>query len=194
MIPDAKPQRTQAAGLPTRDGVSDLAKRECSAMNVLLFTRDDQALIIEHIVGEVMKFKATFDSDKLRFGLASGHVGVMAATNEAVEAAVKRVNLALFASVGPLCLITFRFSLREGFLETLQQRGTASLFAAVTMTIGVAIWVLSTLKFQADMGVLPGFIFMVNGGGAILLASRLAAFLVCNRHGARKLKLKPVGA
>ncbi|MCE3285103.1 MAG: efflux transporter [Steroidobacteraceae bacterium] len=38
----------------------------------------------------------------------SGNVGVMAATNEAVEAADKWVNLALFASVMLLCLLTFR--------------------------------------------------------------------------------------
>jgi predicted RND superfamily exporter protein len=75
-------------------------------------------------------------------------------------------------------------SLQDGFLEALKQRGTASLFTAVTMTIGVATWVLSTLKFQADMGVLLAFMFMVNLVGAILLAPALAAFLVRKRGGA----------
>jgi hypothetical protein len=250
VIPDNKPQRAQAAGLSTRGGVSDLANRECSAMNVSLFTRDHQAPTIAHIVEEVKKFKAALDSDQLTFRLASGNVGVMAATNEAVEAADKWVNLALFASVGLLCLITFRsvmvtlciilplglsvvlcnalmatlgiglkvntlpvvalgvgvgvdygiylfevmrhemkehkLTLRQGFLEALKQRGTASLFTAVTMTIGVATWVLSTLKFQADMGVLLGFMFMVNLLGAILVAPALAAFLIRDKSAAPK--------
>jgi len=242
VIPDNKPQRAQAAGLSTRGGASDLANRDCSAMNVALFTRDHQAPTIAHIVDEVKRFKAAFDSDKLKFRLASGNVGVMAATNETVEAADKWVNFALFASVGLLCLITFRsamvticiilplglsvvlcnalmaalgiglkvntlpvvalgvgvgvdygiylfevmrhemmdrkLNLREGFLEALKQRGTASLFTAVTMTIGVATWVFSALKFQSDMGVLLAFMFMVNLAGAILLAPALAAFLI----------------
>ena len=45
------------------------------------------------------------------------------------------------------------------------------------MTIGVATWVFSALKFQADMGVLLGFMFMVNLLGAILLLPALAAYL-----------------
>ncbi|MNF92715.1 MMPL family protein [compost metagenome] len=39
--------------------------------------------------------------------------------------------------------------LRAAFVEALKQRGTASLFTAVTMTVSVATWVFSTLKFQA---------------------------------------------
>ena len=250
VIPDTKQQRAQAASLSTRGGTSDLANRDCSAMNISLFTRDHQAPTIEHIVDEVKKFKGALDSDKLRFRLATGNVGVMAATNEAVEAADKWVNFALFASVGLLCLITFRsvmitlciilplglsvvlcnalmamlgiglkvntlpvvalgvgvgvdygiylfevmrhemkernLSLREGFLEALKQRGTASLFTAVTMTIGVATWVFSALKFQADMGILLGFMFMVNLFGAILLAPALAAFLIGEKGAAPK--------
>ena len=54
------------------------------------------------------------------------------------------------------------------------------------MTIGVATWVFSALKFQADMGVLLGFMFMVNLFGAILLAPALAAFLIGDKGAVRK--------
>ncbi|BBH45691.1 hypothetical protein KU43P_21680 [Pseudomonas sp. KU43P] len=69
-------------------------------------------------------------------------------------------------------------SLREAFVEALKQRGTASVFTAVTMTLSIATWAFSTLKFQADMGVLLAFMFLVNLLGAILLLPALAAWLL----------------
>ena len=72
-------------------------------------------------------------------------------------------------------------SLQESFVEALKQRGTASLFTAVTMTVSVMTWAFSTLKFQADMGILLGFMFLVNVFGAILLMPALAAYIVGER-------------
>jgi predicted RND superfamily exporter protein len=69
-------------------------------------------------------------------------------------------------------------SLPDAFHEALRQRGTASLFTAVTMTVGVGTWLFSQLQFQADMGILLAFMFMVNAFGAILLAPALAVFLL----------------
>ena len=69
-------------------------------------------------------------------------------------------------------------TLREAFVESLIQRGTASVFTAVTMTISVTTWIFSTLKFQADMGVLLAFMFVVILLGAILLMPALAAYFV----------------
>jgi predicted RND superfamily exporter protein len=77
-------------------------------------------------------------------------------------------------------------SVRDSFVEALKQRGTASLFTAVTMTVSVATWAFSALKFQADMGILLAFMFLVNVFGAILLLPALAAFLI--REPAGKLK------
>ncbi len=72
-------------------------------------------------------------------------------------------------------------SLQEAFFEALRQRGTASLFTAVTMTAGVMTWLFSDLRFQSDMGVLLAFMFLVNAFGAILLAPALATFLLRKR-------------
>jgi hypothetical protein len=69
-------------------------------------------------------------------------------------------------------------TLIEAYVAALKQRGTASLFTAVTMTLSVATWYFSALKFQADMGILLAFMFLVNVFGAILLAPALAAYLV----------------
>jgi predicted RND superfamily exporter protein len=240
-IPDTREQRNQAVMFSTRGG-GDLVNRECSAMNVSIFTRDHQAATLAHIVAEVQRFKSAFDTPGAQFLLASGNAGVMAATNEAVAAADHWVNWALFGTVTLLCLATFRSwaytlcvvlplglvtvlcyalmaalgigmkvntlpvvalgvgvgvdygiylfevirhevqdrgaTLRAAFLEALRQRGSASLFTAATMTAGVATWLLSDLRFQADMGILLAFMFLVNAFGALVVAPAVAAFLL----------------
>ncbi|MDT4794104.1 efflux transporter, putative, hydrophobe/amphiphile efflux-3 family [compost metagenome] len=248
-IPEERAQIAQGVGFATRLG-NELMNSTCTAMPISLYTEDHQASTISHIIERIKAFKAGNDSEHLRFQLASGNVGVMAATNEAVAAADKWVNLALFGSVTLLCLLSFRsvritlciilplalvtvlcnalmallgiglkvntlpvvalgvgvgvdygiylferikhemhsrhLDLREAFVEALKQRGTASLFTAVTMTVSVATWVFSTLKFQADMGVLLAFMFLVNVFGAILLLPALAAWLVRPTAAGRK--------
>lgn len=69
-------------------------------------------------------------------------------------------------------------ALREAFLRGLQQAGTAVVFTALTMTIGVATWVFSPLKLQADMGLLLAYMFFLNMLGAILILPALASWLI----------------
>lgn len=66
--------------------------------------------------------------------------------------------------------------LRHAFYEAMCQRGTAAVFTAITMSIGVCTWAFAPLKFQADMGVLLAFMFLVNVFGAIFLLPALAAW------------------
>ncbi|WP_175650495.1 efflux RND transporter permease subunit [Pseudomonas sp. Marseille-P9899] len=66
--------------------------------------------------------------------------------------------------------------LREAFYQAMCQRGTAAVFTALTMSIGVCTWAFAPLKFQADMGVLLSFMFLVNVLGAIFLLPALAAW------------------
>jgi hypothetical protein len=68
-------------------------------------------------------------------------------------------------------------SLRDAFYEAMRQRGTAAVFTAITMSIGVGSWAFAALKFQADMGVLLAFMFLVNVLGAISLLPALACWL-----------------
>ena len=67
--------------------------------------------------------------------------------------------------------------LRTAFYEAMCQRGTAAVFTAITMAIGVGTWSMSALKYQADMGLLLAFMFLVNVLGAILFLPALAAWL-----------------
>lgn len=53
--------------------------------------------------------------------------------------------------------------------------GMATIFTAITLAIGVATWSFSALKFQADMGQLLAFMFMVN---MVMAMTVLPAFAV----------------
>ena len=221
------------------DTATGLVNSDCSAMQVLAFTRDHQGTTIAHIVREIKRFAREHDSDEIKFLLAGGNVGVMAATNEAVDAAEVALLMSIFGSIivfcwlmfrqwqAVLCIIVplilvsilcnavmailgiglkvstlpvialgvgvgvdygiylyerFRHHLSEGvhqaFYEALRQRGTAIVFTAMTMSIGVGSWALSALKFQSDMGILLAFMFLVNMVGAIVLLPALAAVLL----------------
>lgn len=70
------------------------------------------------------------------------------------------------------------YGLKESYRRALTQVGGAVVFTATTMSIGVAFWVFSPLKFQADMGLLLTYMFFVNMVVALVLVPALAAFLV----------------
>ena len=56
---------------------------------------------------------------------------------------------------------------------TLLTTGTAVFYTALTLSAGVLTWIFSDLKFQADMGLLLGFIFLMNMIGAVVLIPAL---------------------
>jgi hypothetical protein len=69
-------------------------------------------------------------------------------------------------------------SLRDAYEKTLKVTGYGVLFTGITLAIGVATWLFSPLKFQADMGVLLAFLFLMNMVGALVLLPALAYFLL----------------
>ena len=69
-------------------------------------------------------------------------------------------------------------SLQEAYYETLKSTGKAVLFTGVCLAIGVATWIFSAIKFQADMGLMLTFMFLWNMIGAIWLLPALARFLI----------------
>ncbi len=212
----------------------------CKAIQVIIFMEDHDGTTIAHAVKEIKRFIEENPVEGVKLRLATGNVGVMAATNEAVEAAEVTMLLAIFGALTLLCLITFRsltavlciivpltmvsifcnalmsalgiglkvatlpvialgvgvgvdygiylferiqhemhdrnLSFQEAFYEAMRQRGTAAVFTAITMAIGVGTWTLSALKFQADMGLLLAFMFLVNMLGAICLLPALGAW------------------
>lgn len=59
--------------------------------------------------------------------------------------------------------------------HALLEVGVATIFTAITLAVGVATWAFSDLKFQADMGKLLAFMFLVN---MIMAMTVLPAFAV----------------
>ncbi|MFJ2334005.1 efflux RND transporter permease subunit [Pseudomonas helleri] len=68
--------------------------------------------------------------------------------------------------------------LQQAYLESLKTTGTSIVFTALTLAIGVATWSFSTLKFQADMGMLLVLLFIWNMIGTLLLTPALASVLI----------------
>src|SRR3546814_1485711 len=75
-------------------------------------------------------------------------------------------------------------SFEESFREAMLERGTAAVFTAITMAIGVGTWTFSALKYQGVMGLLLSFMFLVNMLGAICLLPALGAWLFRDRAAA----------
>ncbi len=62
----------------------------------------------------------------------------------------------------------------DAMAVALKDTGAAIVFTGLTLAIGVSTWIFSSLKFQADMGLLLTFMFLVNMLGAIILLPAMA--------------------
>jgi predicted RND superfamily exporter protein len=240
-------QQSLAQAVTPIDTATGLLNADGSVMPVMIFLRDHKAETLRGVTDAVKAFAAAHPSPKAKFLLASGAAGVMAATNEVVQAAQFPIVLWVFGAVIALCLITFRSAratlcivlplaivsylgyalmvylniglktstlpvvalgvgigvdygiylfarlqkaLRDGeyfedaMFVSFKETGSSILFTGFTLAVGVSMWVFSDLKFQADMGLLLTFMFLVNMLGALLLLPAMARWLY--RHHRRK--------
>jgi predicted RND superfamily exporter protein len=231
---------TMAQAVTYIDTSTGLLNSQCSVMPVYIYTVDHKAETIDRVVAAVKAYQAEHGSEKANFKLATGNVGVMAATNEAVSEAQFPILLWVFAAIIVLCFITFRSlratfciviplalvsilayalmsvleiglkvstlpvvalgvgvgvdygiyifsrlheilkqgkSLPTAYRETLNITANGVLFTGITLAIGVGTWIFSPLKFQADMGILLTFMFLVNMIGAIVLLPAIAVWV-----------------
>ncbi len=223
--------------VPTSSGLLNL---DCSVMPVSIFTADHKAETIKRVVDAVKEFDAANTNERITFRLASGNVGVMAATNEEVEASQFPILAYVYAAVIALCLVSFRSvaatacivvplavvsllayalmalleiglkvstlpvvalgvgigvdygiyiygrlrtHLAEGldfaaaYERALATSGAGVVLTGLTLAAGVATWTVAPLKFQADMGTVLTFMFLVNMVGAVVLLPALGAWL-----------------
>ena len=136
------------------DTSTGLLNEDCSAMPVLIFTSDHKAKTISRIVDAVKAFENDDINDAVHFKLASANVGVMAATNEAVDAAQFPMLLYVYAAIITLCLLTFR-SLRATLCIVLPL-GLVSVLAYALMTIldiGLKVSTLPVVALGVGIGV-----------------------------------------
>ncbi|MCK4507651.1 MAG: MMPL family transporter, partial [Desulfuromonadales bacterium] len=238
-MPRSQANLSQAiAYIPQSTG---LRNQDCSVMPIYLFTDDHKAETINRIIDTAKEYIAATPSDKVKFTLVGNNVGVMAATNEEVDASQFPILMYVFGAVIILCLVTFRsiratlciliplalvsllgyalmamleiglkvntlpvvalgvgvgvdygiyiysrlesilkegYPLRRAYEMTLDITGNGVILTGLTLGAGVATWIFSPLKFQADMGILLTFLFIVNMLGAIFLLPALACWLL----------------
>lgn len=65
----------------------------------------------------------------------------------------------------------------EAYHDALMSTGRVVMLTGLTLSLGVATWVFSPIKFQADMGVLLSFMFLGNMLAALILIPSLSCFL-----------------
>jgi uncharacterized protein len=69
-------------------------------------------------------------------------------------------------------------SVQQAYHGALRVTGASVFFTGVTLALGVATWVFSPLQFQADVGLMLTFMFLVNMLAALLLIPAFAYWLV----------------
>jgi len=246
-------QQALAQALSPVDTATGLLNADGSVMPVMLFLTDHKATTLRRVTDAVKAFDAAHGTPQARFRLASGTAGVMAATNEVVQAAQFPIVAWVFGAITVLCLATFRSlratlcivlplaivsalgyalmvylriglktstlpvvalgvgigvdygiylfarlqkALRDGeyfedaMFTAFKETGSSILFTGFTLAIGVSTWIFSDLKFQADMGLLLTFMFLVNMLGALLLLPAMARWLY-RHHRARSVTTHP---
>lgn len=231
---------------------SGLLNEHGSVIPVMIYLKDHKAETITRVISAVKDFRALHQSERVQFLLATGNVGVMAATNEVVVAAQFPMVMWLNLAIVTLCLISFRSwratacvvlpllvvaelayaimvfldiglktstlpvvalgvgigvdygiylcsalmermkrgdSLEDAVCFAYATMGTSVVFTGLALSVGVGTWAISALKFQADMGVLLAFMFLVNMLGAMLVMPALASLLF--RHKRASLTRPP---
>ena len=150
------------------DTSTGLLNKDCSVMPIMLFLADHRADTIQRVVGAAKAFRAAHPSPDVRFRLATGNVGVMAAQNEEVRAKEIPILVYLFVAIGVMCFLTFR-SLTGTVLVMIPLALVSVLVYAVMALVGIGLKVttLPMVALGAGIGVDYG----------IYLFSRMQEFL-----------------
>ncbi len=175
------------ARIPTTSG---LLNRDCSVMPVILFLKDHKAETINRVVNAVKSASKELSNDKLSFKLASGPVGVMAATNEAVAAAQMPMLWYVYGAVIALCLISFRSvratvvvvlplfvvsTLAQALMTFLDIGLTVSTLPVIALGVGIGvdygIYILSTMsnKLKNGMDIRTAYLAALRERGSAVL-------------------------
>ncbi len=147
-------QYTLAKSVSPVPTTSGLLNAECSVMPVSIFTADHKAETIDRIVEAVKAFQDANPNEQVRFRLAGGNVGVMAATNETVEASQFPILAYVYAAIVILCLVSFRSV--TATLCIVLPLATVSLLAYALMAvleIGLKVSTLPVVALGVGIGV-----------------------------------------
>ena len=106
-------------------------------------------------------------------------IGVKVATLPVIALGVGiGVDYALYLLSMQLTYQRQGMALGEAYQKAVQFTGKVVGLVGITLAGGVVTWVLSPIKFQADMGILLTFMFLWNMVGALILIPALSHFLL----------------
>ena len=106
VLPFNRDMLAQAVGrVETSTGLTNL---DGSVLPVMVFLEDHKAETLRKVVTAVKAFDENHGREKVRFRLAGGNAGVMAASNEVVREAQFPILIYVFAAVILLCYASFR--------------------------------------------------------------------------------------
>ncbi|MGF6514302.1 putative RND superfamily exporter protein [Pseudomonas sp. BT76 TE3572] len=107
------------------------------------------------------------------------NIGVKVATLPVIALGVGiGVDYALYILSVTLTNLRNGSTLSDAYYLALLSTGKVVVMTGITLGVAVLTWVLSPIKFQADMGILLGFMFIWNMVGALVLVPALAHFLL----------------
>jgi uncharacterized protein len=147
-------RNTLAQMITPFDTATGLLNYDCSAMPVLIFTVDHRADTIDGVIAAIDAFKATQENPRVNFALASGNVGVIAASNQVIAAKEKPILLWVYAAIG-IC-VWFSFRTRAGVvcvLVPLVLVSWLSYAVMVMLDIGLTVATLPVAAFAVGIGV-----------------------------------------
>ena len=167
-----------------------LLNGDCSVMPVIIFLDDHKAQTIDRVIASVKQFANEEGTEKLAFKLASGPVGVMAATNESVSEAQIPMMLYVYGAVIALCLLSFRSvkatiavvlplyivsTLAQALMVQLEIGLTVSTLPVIALGVGIGvdygIYILSSMMGQLKQNVPLSIAYrnaLVERGSAVL--------------------------
>jgi predicted RND superfamily exporter protein len=88
------------------------------------------------------------------------------------------VDYALYVLSVTLARMREGATLKQAYASAMQFTGRVVLLTGVTLAAAVVTWHFSSIKFQADLGLLLAFMFLLNMLGALVLIPALARFLL----------------
>ena len=152
LIPRNRFALAQATALvPTTTG---MLNDDCDALALFIFIEDHKADTLKHIVQKVKDFEEANKGTEVTFRLASGNAGVMAATNEVVEAEEVRVVMYVYAVIVTFIFLSFRTL--SGVLCVVLPLSLVSFMAYGVMAalgIGMKVATLPVVALAAGIGV-----------------------------------------
>jgi len=161
-------QQTLVQSIARVPSSSGLLNNDCSVMPVILFLQDHKAETIDRVVTEVKLAANELGNKQLQFKLASGPVGVMAATNEAVAEAQLPMMIYVYGAVIILCLLSFR-SVRATIVVVLPLYVVSTLaqWLMTVLDIGLTVSTLPVIALGVGIGVDYGIYILSTMSGEL---------------------------